>query len=510
MQLAAKQTIILGPPGCGKTTELLRLVEEQLEKGVAPDRIAFISFTRKAVNEARSRAVDRFGFSHDELKYFRTVHSLMFELNHHSRKDVVALEHYVEIGALLGIDFANSRVDESTGLPSGNSEGDTHLFISSLARSRCVSLEEQWRECEIPDLDYRAVERTVQAVDLYKKTHGLVDFTDMLEIYAADGRPLDIDVAFVDEAQDLSMLQWQALYVLLGNCPVAYIAGDDDQAIYRWSGADVTSFLELSGERRLLSQSYRCPKRIHKLANIIAGKITPRIEKPWVSRDEEGRVVRVNDLAAFDLDKLEGTTLLLARNTYLLSDFQEQLRKRGIPFFTAHGQHSVPPTRARAIIAWEKLQRGHSMPASEIKLIYDFLRVGVGVTRGFKALTKMDSRGTYNDADLRATFGLLAQGKWFDALDGIPGKDIAYYRSILRGGRSLTDTPPVSVNTVHGIKGGEADNVVLSPDMAWKSYREMEKNPADEARVAYVAVTRTRKNLFLLSPRTRNFYPYIS
>lgn len=508
MRLADKQVVVLGPPGCGKTTELLRLVDEQLQKGTRPDKIAFISFTRKAVNEARSRAAERFGFGHDELKYFRTVHSLMFELNHHTRKDVVGIEHYREIGELLGVEFAGGRVDESTGMPIGNAEGDTHLFVHSLARARTVSLEEQWRECDIEDLDYRSVERTVKAVDSYKQTHGLVDFTDMLEIYCNTGSPLDIDVAFIDEAQDLSMLQWQCLSVLLGDCPLVVIAGDDDQAIYRWSGADVSSFLSLAGERRILDQSYRCPQQVHRLAGLISGRITNRIPKQWKSRQEVGKVARIHDLAAFDLEKLEGTTLLLARNTFLLADFQEQLKKRGLPFLTAHGQHSVIPSRARAIVAWGLLQKGEAVAASEIKMVYDLLRVGVGVARGHKSLTKIDSKGKYTQEHLRENFGLLAQGVWFDALDAIPGKDIAYYRGVLRAGRSITETPTISVNTVHGIKGGEADNVIISPDMAWRSYREMEKSPEDEARVAYVAVTRAKKNLYLLSPRLKNFYNY--
>ena len=47
--------IIYGPPGTGKTHTLLTLAEEELARGVHPDRIAFVTFTKKAANEARER-----------------------------------------------------------------------------------------------------------------------------------------------------------------------------------------------------------------------------------------------------------------------------------------------------------------------------------------------------------------------------------------------------------------------------------------------------------------------
>ena len=65
---------IFGPPGTGKTTTLLNMVDEALEAGTHPHQIAFLAFTRKAANEARDRAAERFGLDAiNDLIYFRTL-----------------------------------------------------------------------------------------------------------------------------------------------------------------------------------------------------------------------------------------------------------------------------------------------------------------------------------------------------------------------------------------------------------------------------------------------------
>ena len=64
------EEMLLGPPGCGKTYSLIQRVQEALEDGVDPEQIGFMSFTKKAVQEAVERSCGKFGFDEKRLPYF--------------------------------------------------------------------------------------------------------------------------------------------------------------------------------------------------------------------------------------------------------------------------------------------------------------------------------------------------------------------------------------------------------------------------------------------------------
>lgn len=72
--------LVLGPPGTGKTTRLLDLLHAELERGTQADRIAFVSFTRTAREEACSRVRRDLRLAEDELPWFRTIHSAAYRL----------------------------------------------------------------------------------------------------------------------------------------------------------------------------------------------------------------------------------------------------------------------------------------------------------------------------------------------------------------------------------------------------------------------------------------------
>ena len=100
---------------------------------------------------------------------------------------------------------------------------------------------------------FEFVERTYRQ---YKQTRLLLDFTDLLErILLEPDRLPNLETVIIDEAQDLSRLQWDIVKELVKRSVTGYIAGDDDKAIYRWAGADVDTFLALPGETIVLDKS---------------------------------------------------------------------------------------------------------------------------------------------------------------------------------------------------------------------------------------------------------------
>lgn len=495
--------IIFGPPGCGKTTFLLNEVDKELAAGVRPDQIGYFSFTRKATQEAVTRACKKFSMKREDFPYFRTLHSLAFQQLGLSRERVMSARNYRSIGEALGLQFSE-YMDFEEGIPVSAKTGDQCIWLTGLSRAMLKPLQEIWNT--VPNgVDWFQLKQFSDTLAKYKEETGLIDFSDMLDLCGDTSAPLPIKVAVIDEAQDLSRQQWNLILYLVMNAERVYIAGDDDQAIYRWSGAMPEELISLEGHRIVLDQSYRLPKKIHNFCSAISKRIKNRVPKDWKPREEDGEV---NFIASLDhIVWKPGTYFILARNQYLLSSIEEAIRRAGIPYTTAR-KSSVDQDHIQAIILWEKLRRGESISGSDARLVYKFLKSGTGVARGFKLLKKVDDATMVDLAFLKEDGGLLVDSIWHEALDGIPVEDREFYVAAKRRGEKLGVRPRVHISTIHGVKGGEADHVILLSDMAARTYNEYQVNPDDEHRVAFVGASRAKKTLSIVMPQTYRFYDY--
>jgi superfamily I DNA/RNA helicase len=128
------------------------------------------------------------------------------------------------------------------------------------------------------------------------------------------------------------------------------------------------------------------------------------------------------------------------------------------------------------------------------------------VLRGFKKLPSLDDEDMVNLQELQEHHGLVATKDmlWHQAMDKLPEQDRAYIIAMLRRGEQFTAVPRITVSTIHGAKGGEAENVVVFTDLSPAADQQMSLNPDDMHRTFYVAITRSLKNLFLVEPQDHN------
>ena len=135
----------------------------------------------------------------------------------------------------------------------------------------------------------------------------------------------------------------------------------------------------------------------------------------------------------------------------------------------------------------------------QIKNIYSYL--GDNVTRGYRTGKTMNNDLTYNQEDCTAEHGLLTDKVWYEAFTKIDTNTENYIRSMLANKEKISQTPRITMSTIHGAKGGEADNVLILPDITKSAVDSNDMDPDELHRLFYVAVTRAKETLHILEPR---------
>ena len=499
--------IILGPPGTGKTTTLINLVEQELQRGVPPDRIGYFSFTKKAASEATSRAQEKFKLTKKDFPFFSTLHSMCYHQLSMKTGDVLEGARLQEFAKYAGVRISGRFSEDGTMV--GFDVGDRIMFMENLARIRRIPLREQY-DHDDDGLPWSEVDRVSRALREFKRDKGLRDYTDMLTECLDFGVTLGLEVLLIDESQDLSLTQWALVNQLANGCRRVAVAGDDDQAIYRWAGADVDTLIDMDGKERVLGKSWRVPPAIQEVANSIIAPVKHRRNKTWQPRaGGEGEVGEVNHFSNVDLR--EGSTLVLARNSYVIREQVEPLlRQQGI-VWERHGRSSINLRLIDGIRAWEKIRRGETIEIAQARAMYEWMSSGRGVARGHKTIPNVPDEQMVTEKELRKNHGLVAPtAPWYTSLDRVPQNDIRYIRAALARGEKISEKPRITLSTIHGAKGGEADHVVLMREMASRTYNEMlNSNGDDERRVWYVGATRARERLTLVESTTQRRCPWL-
>ena len=460
--------MIFGPPGTGKTSRLL-----DIARG-APSSVTFCSHTRTAAHAAISRVS---GETRDWSA--GTIHSLCYRALGMSRAQVVS-----DISIQPFCRAAGFALDSDPDRPT---EFRFYLHAHSYARSNYMAYHEAFEACG--GIGSRTeFERFCKTYGEWKETYGFIDFTDMLSMCAKRGFAARMGTLMVDEAQDLTPLHWNVIEKMVEVSDRVIVAGDDDQAIYQWSGADphgMAKFAESHGcDVEVLSVSHRVPRSIHRVAEEIASRLQNRQHKEYSARDAEGIAdssVRLTKQQLRDLYSA-GSLMILFRNRYARSKYERMLLEDRVPYVT---DVNSSPLQRKGGKAFALLRQGKWIEPNDIRVIRSGL-TPYGLTMadksGYSRLA--DMTGSQSCADILA----------------LPHKEIEYMQSVKSEART------VDIRTIHSSKGMEADSVVVVSSMTRSSIESLYKNPDAEHRVSYVAATRAKSNLLVISDE--HAYPF--
>jgi superfamily I DNA/RNA helicase/RecB family exonuclease len=259
--------LVLAGPGTGKTTTIVAAVAERIEqRGIDPDRILVLTFSRKAAGELRERITARLGRTIREPLAL-TFHSYAYAL---VRREYVlagdepprllsAPEQLLEIRRMLHGEAADGGQDWPERLrpalaTRGFAEEMRDLLMRAAERGLDgKALRQLGRRCGRDDwvaaggfLDRYAARFDLAPVPAYDYAEIVRIAAGLLTRQATRQRERDAyDAVFVDEYQDSDPAQESLLLALAGDGRDLIAVGDPDQSIYAFRGADVralTSF----------------------------------------------------------------------------------------------------------------------------------------------------------------------------------------------------------------------------------------------------------------------------
>ena len=470
------------------TRRLIEEVSKELETR-RPEELAFVTFTRKGAEEGLRRVCSKLMFEPEDLPYFRTLHSLTFHALNLKGTQMFGRLDQRKLNKEFGYNVNRCEVD--TGKVAATTDS-LYLDFYDMERSGALT-SKQLAEADIEKAYYNQIVRDYEA---YKAREEKVDFFDCLIKYVENGEALPVKVAMIDEAQDITALQWKVIDKAFRKAEKIIIAGDDKQSIYAYSGARPDFLIDLSKQFPVehLSKSYRIPYSVYKLSVAITNFIGEKTEQKAEPRMEngEGMIIQLNELerilnfldeSCIKNDPDKTAWYILARNNCFLEEPKKVLEEALIPYWTAEG---------------------FFMDGEIMKRLKDYENFKMEGYRDPKK--KEDFQRKFGIEDFTQPFtetNLFTEGrKWVYA---------SYIEKY--GLKKLEEmckwNPQVLVSTIHHVKGGEAKNVAIMLDTTRKTKGNVFENIDEELRILYVGVTRAKENLFLIDSKNGEGYDNI-
>ena len=558
-----KKIRIAGPPGTGKTRSLVKIFYDCIQQYSATE-IIVTSHTNTAADEIRRRILDD-----DNIQEYQDATGKdIFRLVKESRKtldDTITTMHKCFMARIpekkgkavvFNIDdYNNLKIqyplfDAYTGSKEFHSLDmliARHPFFKfhSTARDNgfdtvkyywTLSFEEK-SKCKYTITELLRLEKDYNNfksnIKLNQRAEKTLDFQDMIEHFTNSdeikSEDLGIKILMVDEAQDSSIIQRAAEKKMAAAVEYFYKAGDPDQALFGFAGADPHEFhIEFARPEIELKQGFRCPRVINEYCKEIIRPLWKHYKyagggRVWAPREENGQVVEGEKFEMMSLEqdphlaelskRLKQTNETFAF-TYRGNEPKETIRyltKLGVPFKIAdkHSrfQFKYPTTDIKNQREFLKLIREKKkLTAASIKrILKNTLPEYVGKNYSEENLEKIV--GSYDIEWLIKHQFLNPIVKKSDDFQNIKKLSKISYISTIEMKNfirrvveydpfgDLEKTPRIFLENIHTIKGKEFDNCIV--DLAI----HREEDDFTKRRIKYVACSRARKTLWIIKSK---------
>ncbi|NPA74274.1 MAG: UvrD-helicase domain-containing protein [Epsilonproteobacteria bacterium] len=290
--------LILAGAGSGKTKTITSRLAFLLSIGIDPANTLTLTFTNKAANEMRERALKMIGnISYPPLLCTFHKFGLLFLKFHIDKID--RKNNFVVID---GDDKKRIIKNLGTELPVSLVASEISKYKNSLISPK-TAIEKAIQP------NYKIIASLYKSYEEYLAKNNLVDFDDLLSLTykILDENPELCEQTsqrykyiMIDEYQDTNELQYKIVKKLCSTHNNICVVGDDDQSIYGWRGANIKNILEFADKFEntkiiKLEKNYRSTKQILKVANDLIEHNRGRLGKKLESTKGDGKEVELID-----------------------------------------------------------------------------------------------------------------------------------------------------------------------------------------------------------------------
>ncbi len=290
--------LILAGAGSGKTKTITSRLAYLLSIGIDPANTLTLTFTNKAANEMRDRALKMIkDISYPPL--LCTFHKfgllfLKFNIDKINRKN-----NFVVIDS----------DDKKRIIKNFHSELPVSLIASEISKYKNSLITPVMAISKATQPNYKIIASLYQNYEDYIAKNNLVDFDDLLSLtykILDENDELCKETSqryqyiMIDEYQDTNELQYKLVKKLCSTHNNICVVGDDDQSIYGWRGANIKNILDFTNQFKnstviKLEKNYRSTNQILKVANELIEHNRGRLGKKLESTKGDGKDIELID-----------------------------------------------------------------------------------------------------------------------------------------------------------------------------------------------------------------------